>query len=123
MVADLRHEESDTEKVEAKRAAAGFPDSLLPTLSAFANTPGGGTVIFGLDESSGFTATGVYDAAACKATLASKARNAVTPPITFEVGQATISEVTCLSLQRVLTAEEVARRLVKSNHRFSQAVF
>ncbi|MBN1171462.1 MAG: putative DNA binding domain-containing protein [Micromonosporaceae bacterium] len=85
LVADLRGEGSDTAEVEVKRAAKGFPDSLEPTMSAFANTPGGGIVVFGLDERTDFAATGVYNPAACKSTLAAKARQAVTPPITFEV--------------------------------------
>jgi hypothetical protein len=59
MVADLRGEGSDTAEVEVKRASRGFPESVEPTLSAFANTPGGGIVIFGLDEDAGFTAAGV----------------------------------------------------------------
>jgi len=63
LVADLRQEGSDTEDVEVKRAVGGFPDSVVSTLSAFANTPGGGTVLFGLDERAGFAAVGVYDAA------------------------------------------------------------
>jgi ATP-dependent DNA helicase RecG len=74
LVADLLHEGGDTAEVEAKRAAGGFPDSALPTISAFANTPGGGTIIFGLDESADFAAVGVYDVTACKTTLATKAR-------------------------------------------------
>lgn len=77
LVADLRHEGGDTAEVEAKWAAGGFPNSALPTMSAFANTPGGGTIVFGLDESAGFTAVGVYDATACKAMLAAKARESV----------------------------------------------
>jgi ATP-dependent DNA helicase RecG len=84
LVFDLRQEGSDTSEVEVKRAAGGFPDSLLPTVSAFANTPGGGTIIFGLDESRGFATVGVYDPAACKATLAGKARRGLDPPVTFE---------------------------------------
>ena len=84
LVVDLRHEGSDTCEVEVKRAAGGFPDSVLPTVSAFANTPGGGAIIFGVDESAGFAAVGVYDPAACKATLATKARQALDPPVTFD---------------------------------------
>jgi ATP-dependent DNA helicase RecG len=42
LVLDIRHEGSDTAEVEVKQAANGFPDSLMPTLSAFANTPGEG---------------------------------------------------------------------------------
>ncbi len=84
LVADLRAEGSDTSEVEVKRAASGFPDTILPTLSAFANLPGGGTIIFGVDESDGFAAVGVYDVVACQSTLAAKARRALDPPVTFE---------------------------------------
>lgn len=96
LVSDLRQEGSDTPEVEVKRAAGGFPDSVLPTVSAFANTPGGGTIVFGLDERSGFAAVGVYDAAACKATLATKARQALDPPVTFEAWDLTFEGVAVL---------------------------
>jgi ATP-dependent DNA helicase RecG len=78
----LRSEGSDTVQVEAKRAAGGFPESVAETLSAFANTPGGGVIIFGLDEKTGFAATEVYDAAQCQQAVASLARQALDPPIT-----------------------------------------
>ena len=42
-------------------------------------------MIFGLDESAGFAAVGVYDPAECKATLANRARQALTPPVTLDV--------------------------------------
>ncbi|GAB3990748.1 RNA-binding domain-containing protein [Nocardioides marmoraquaticus] len=83
LIADLRAEGSDTAELEVKRARDGFPE-IAETLSAFANTPGGGTLVFGLDEKSNFAAVGVYDAADCQAKLASKARQAVQPPVTIE---------------------------------------
>lgn len=83
LVAVLRAEGSDVAGVEVKRAAKGFPQSVAETLSAFANTPGGGLLVFGLDEGSGFAARGVYDPAACKASLASTARQVLDPPVTF----------------------------------------
>ncbi|TWP51519.1 AAA family ATPase [Lentzea tibetensis] len=100
LVADLRTEGSDLAEVEVKRAAGGFPENLAPTLSAFGNTPGGGLIIFGLDEHSGFEARGVYDVAACQQAIAAAARNAVTPPltiattsVTFEDAQIVVAEV------------------------------
>jgi ATP-dependent DNA helicase RecG len=83
LVAILRSEGSDLPEVEVKHAAGGFPQTVAPTVSAFANTPGGGLLLFGLDEGAGFAATGVYDAVACKAALASLARQALDPPVTF----------------------------------------
>ncbi|MFJ6560754.1 RNA-binding domain-containing protein [Streptomyces sp. NPDC091412] len=81
VIADLRSEGSDFAEVEVKRAADGFPQSVAPTISAFANTPGGGTLIFGLDESDNFSSVGVYDSAACKAALASLSRNGIEPAV------------------------------------------
>nr|WP_260407635.1 ATP-binding protein [Planomonospora venezuelensis] len=81
MIADLRSEGSDFAEVEVKQAAGGFPVSLAPTLSAFANTPGGGILIFGLDESDFFKVVGVYDVSACKSALASVSRNGLEPPV------------------------------------------
>jgi ATP-dependent DNA helicase RecG len=85
IVAVLRREGSDNARFEAKRAASGFPETVAETLSAFANTPGGGTVVFGVDEQDGFAITGVYDVAACQKAVASLARNALEPPITVSV--------------------------------------
>ena len=81
----LRRRGSDTTAVEAKAASGGLPTSLTPTLSAFANMPGGGLVILGLDEAAGFRATGVRDAAKVGAALASRARQAFDPPIQLTV--------------------------------------
>lgn len=100
LVADLRTEGSDLAEVEVKRAAEGFPENLAPTLSAFGNTPGGGLIIFGLDEKSGFEARGVYDVAACQQAVAAAARNSVSPPLTvtttsltFEQAQIVVAEI------------------------------
>jgi ATP-dependent DNA helicase RecG len=83
LIAVLRAEGSDLPEVEVKQAAGGFPQTVASSVSAFANTPGGGLLIFGLAEEAGFAATGVYDATACKAALASLARQALDPPVTF----------------------------------------
>ncbi|MDR1825238.1 MAG: putative DNA binding domain-containing protein [Bifidobacteriaceae bacterium] len=81
VVSMMRSEGSDTTRYEAKRALGGFPDNIAETLSAFANTPGGGVIIFGLDEETGFAATGVYDLAKCQQAVTSLARTALDPPI------------------------------------------
>jgi ATP-dependent DNA helicase RecG len=47
LAAELRLGGGDTTAIEVKAAAGGLPDSLMPTLSALANLPGGGTVILG----------------------------------------------------------------------------
>ena len=77
----LRAEGSDVSGIEAKAAHQGYPKDLAPTLSAFGNMPGGGLIVLGLDERSGFEAVGVYDAADAQARLAAQARKAVAPPL------------------------------------------
>ncbi|WP_433251754.1 ATP-binding protein [Streptosporangium sp. CA-135522] len=86
----LRLEGGDVAEIEVKTAADGFPKTVTSSLSAFANIPGGGLLIFGLDERRGFKATGVYDAAGCKSALATVARQNLTPPITFDVQDFTV---------------------------------
>lgn len=90
LIADLRSEGSDFAEVEVKRAAKGFPDNVATTLAAFGNIPGGGVVVFGLDERTSFEPVGVYDGAACKKAVAASARNAVDPPLTIAVESAGI---------------------------------
>ncbi|MBF6093479.1 ATP-binding protein [Nocardia cyriacigeorgica] len=69
MVAFLRSVGRDDADVEVKKAAGGMPRSVRDTLSAFANTRGG-LIVLGLDEESGFAATGVADAGKMSADLA-----------------------------------------------------
>lgn len=62
IAAELRANGSDTHFVEAKRAQRQIPKRLRETLSAFANTSGGGVIVLGLDGESGFEITGVEEA-------------------------------------------------------------
>jgi len=59
IVAGLRSVGSDHADVEAKAAETELPKQLWHTLSAFANTPGGGVIVLGLDERQRFRAVGV----------------------------------------------------------------
>jgi ATP-dependent DNA helicase RecG len=90
LITELRTRQGDSTDVEVKSAAGGHP-TLGPTLSAFANMPEGGTIILGLDESSGFTPVGITDIAELEQAVAGQARTAVMPPVhcefqTFQVG-------------------------------------
>ncbi|MFE3997858.1 ATP-binding protein [Nocardioides sp. YIM B13467] len=77
----LRTEGSDVSDIESKAASRGYPSDLAPTLSAFGNMPGGGVIVLGLNERTGFEAVGVYDAVDAKSRLGSQARDAVSPPL------------------------------------------
>ncbi len=78
-LAALRRRRGDTTNVEVKQAAGGVPN-LKETVCAFANMPGGGTIILGIDEANGlFNVTGITDIAAMDAGITSQVRNSVTP--------------------------------------------
>lgn len=71
--------------VEVKLAAGNLPKSVRETLSSFSNTPGGGTLVLGLDEKAGFAPVGVSDPAKLQADLASTCRADITPPLSPEI--------------------------------------
>ncbi|MBN2004571.1 MAG: putative DNA binding domain-containing protein [Anaerolineae bacterium] len=71
LLANVRQVGVDLSHVEVKRAEGGLPKRLWETLSAFANTPGGGVILLGLDEESGFQVTGVPNPARQQSDLAS----------------------------------------------------
>lgn len=85
LIERMRTHRGDFTNVEVKRGAGGAPD-LAATLCAFGNMPDGGTIIVGVDERTGFIVTGVTDPAMIEQSIASQARQAVTPPVavTFE---------------------------------------
>lgn len=59
LISELRRCRGELEGVEAKAAHTGTPPDLFRPLSAFANRPGGGVLLFGLDEDAGFQVVGV----------------------------------------------------------------
>ena len=81
----MRRLNSDLPDVEAKSARGGLPDSVTKTLCAFANHPGGGLVVLGLDESENFAPVELDDPAGLSAALVSRARQAFEPPIQLDV--------------------------------------
>lgn len=58
---DICRMQTETQTVEVKAAHQGCPTRLYDTLSAFSNQDGGGVLLFGIDEDSGFRPVGVYD--------------------------------------------------------------
>jgi ATP-dependent DNA helicase RecG len=88
----LRTENSDNQQYEVKTAAGGFPETAVETMSAFSNTPGGGILIFGVDENIGFAVVGVYDPKDCQQTLADYAKNGFSAPIDLTSGLVTIDD-------------------------------
>jgi ATP-dependent DNA helicase RecG len=71
LIDSLRALATDSLHIEAKRAEHALPARLWETLSAFSNTPGGGVLILGLDETSGFATIGVRNPKKIQQDLAS----------------------------------------------------
>jgi ATP-dependent DNA helicase RecG len=94
LISELRRAGTDGRSVEAKSAAGGLPKSLVSSLSAFANMPGGGTIILGLDESAGFAVVQLADPTALGAGLISMARQALEPPVQVDVEEVQIERRT-----------------------------
>ena len=62
LVDKIIDEKCEKQNIELKNASGGVPSKLYSTLSSFSNQVGGGIIIFGVDESSGYKVKGVYDA-------------------------------------------------------------
>ncbi len=61
IVSNIKKLQSETQTIELKAALRGCPTRLFDTLSSFSNQDEGGTIIFGIDESSDYEICGVYD--------------------------------------------------------------
>jgi ATP-dependent DNA helicase RecG len=59
LISELRRCHGELDYLEAKAAHKGTPPDLFKPLSAFANHPGGGILLFGLDEDADFKVVGV----------------------------------------------------------------
>jgi ATP-dependent DNA helicase RecG len=51
LIADIQRRQTELDSVEVKTARGGTPKRLYEAISAFANRPGGGIILFGLSES------------------------------------------------------------------------
>jgi len=81
----MKIEHNDNPSFEVKEASGGFPETALDTISAFCNTPGGGTLIFGVSEKLGFEIVGVYDANQCQQTLRNHASSSFSSRVDTQV--------------------------------------
>ena len=57
----IQNTKCESQNLELKAAHERCPRRLYDTLSSFSNQDGGGTIIFGIDESNDYAAVGVYD--------------------------------------------------------------
>lgn len=118
LIGVLRAEGGDLPGVEVKAATGGLPDSIVPTLCAFANRPGGGTILLGLDEAAGFSPVGLRDRRRMKAALASKARQALDPPVSLEIDEAIVDgEAIIVAVVAELSSSQKPCRVTGGGHR------
>lgn len=85
----MRAEGTDLWEIEVKRAADGVPD-VRETLSAFANMPAGGSIVFGLDEASGFAPSLGVPAAEVRQKVANWARKGLVPEVHVDILDLTV---------------------------------
>jgi ATP-dependent DNA helicase RecG len=93
VVEDLRRTGTDTLQVEAKRAEHELPKRLWETLSAFANTRGGGVLVLGLDQTARFSVVGVKNPGKVMQDLASLCGE-MEPPVRAVVDLHTVEGAT-----------------------------
>lgn len=80
IVESLKGIHSDTTHVEIKAGEGGFPKRIWETISAFANTPGGGIIILGIGETEkGIKMIGVNNPAKVQQDLASVCSQMIPP--------------------------------------------
>lgn len=58
---DLVRRHGETDGIEAKATSGGLPTSAAESICGFANSPGGGVLLLGLDERADFSVVGVAD--------------------------------------------------------------
>lgn len=92
----LQNYKSEVAAIEAKRATNQLPSSCVETLSAFANTPGGGTLLLGVDETLNFQVTGVADPGKLQQDLAAMARVQLTPALQPAISLVTVADKTVI---------------------------
>ena len=78
---DVQRRQCELDNVEVKAARGGTPKRLFEALSAFANRPGGGVLLFGLDEAQGFALVGVGDAHRLQDELSQLAADVMEPAL------------------------------------------
>jgi len=62
IISEVQLHRSELDEVEVKSANRGTPQRLYESISALANSIGGGVILFGLDEEKNFEIVGVGDA-------------------------------------------------------------
>src|SRR5438034_7347822 len=81
LIAEVQQQQAELDDLEVKAAREGTPSRSYEPLSAFANQPGGGVMLFGLDEKRRFEIVGVKDAQRLQAEISNLAASEMEPPL------------------------------------------
>lgn len=110
VLSQLRSYGDDTTLIECKTASGGIPQSIAPTLCAFANMPQAGTIILGVDERRGFEVVGVGAPAEMEKGVVSLNREVVVPApqLTFSHVEVSGKRVVVVEVTPLLSAEKPA---------------
>jgi len=81
LISEIQSSKSESDTVEVKTVHGGTPKRLYEALSAFANRPGGGTILFGLDETADVSISGVGDAHRLQEEITSLASDNMDPAL------------------------------------------
>jgi ATP-dependent DNA helicase RecG len=98
LIRQVQQHRMEPDAIEVKTARGGTP-KVFDSLSAFANRPGGGVILFGLDERQGFAVVGVGNAQRVQEEVAGWARDEMEPPVTVEFTVDEIEGHTVLALE------------------------
>lgn len=85
LLAQVRKFGTEATSTELKASRTDLPKSTRETLSAFSNTPGGGILVLGVEETRGFTVSGVNDPSKIQSDLASLCRNEMQPALSPDI--------------------------------------
>lgn len=100
LVAEIRRLQSELTDTEVKAARSGTPlRAVRESLSAFANRPGGGVLLFGVDEERGFEAVGVGDSGRLQEEISGIATAEMEPSLRVEFTVAEIEEKPVIALE------------------------
>ena len=80
----IRKYKSETNMIEVKSAAAGFPRRCYDSFSSFANK-NGGLIIFGINEDKGFISENVYNVKELQKQISSLCNDSMEPKIRAEI--------------------------------------
>lgn len=99
LIEEVQHLRSELDDVEVKTAQGGTPQRLYEALSAFANRPGGGLLLLGLDERRSFHIVGVGDAHRLQEEISHLAAADMEPPLRPEFTVAEIDGHTVVAVE------------------------